>query len=89
MLIEQCLMLNRRRNDDDSIPEQQDIVQRQMLLNAEPTPEDSVSVAPSVIDPDKIKIGGGVSSRIYVCATLWHETANEMVQVLKSIMRLS
>ena len=50
--------------------------------------DDSASVVESVIsESEKLRIREGVHTRIYVCATMWHETANEMVQVLKSIMR--
>jgi len=50
--------------------------------------EDSVSIVESIIsETERLRICEGVHTRIYVCATMWHETANEMVQVLKSIMR--
>src|SRR5699024_2602004 len=51
--------------------------------------------------PDDISIASGISGmsgieggntadkiRIYACATVWHETADELVQMLKSIMRM-
>jgi len=50
--------------------------------------DDSVSIVESIIsETERLRIREGVHTRIYVCATMWHETANEMVQVLKSIMR--
>ena len=53
------------------------------------TVDDSVSTVGSMIsESERTRIKEGVNTRIYVCATMWHETANEMVQVLKSIMRL-
>ena len=38
-------------------------------------------------EAEKLRIAENISTKIYVCSTMWHETANEMVQVLKSIMR--
>ena len=50
--------------------------------------DDSISTAGSVIsEAEQTRIKEGINARIYVCSTMWHETANEMVQVLKSIMR--
>jgi len=94
-LLEQCLMLNRRRNNLE------DVVKSSRAtaagLRAEPSAmnathdvgaDDSVSIVESIIsETERLRIREGVHTRIYVCATMWHETANEMVQVLKSIMR--
>lgn len=75
-------MLNRRRKDvDDEMP-------KPTRVKSEVSLDDSVSTAGSVIsEGEKARIQEGVHTRIYVCSTMWHETANEMVQVLKSIMR--
>jgi len=96
-LLEQCFMLNRRRNNLE------DVVKSSRGggaagLRAEQTAvhggmqdvsaDDSVSIVESIIsETERLRIREGVHTRIYVCATMWHETANEMVQVLKSIMR--
>jgi len=89
-------MLNRRRNNLE------DVVKSSRGggagLRAEPSAasggvhdvsaDDSVSIVESIIsETERLRIREGVHTRIYVCATMWHETANEMVQVLKSIMR--
>ena len=29
-----------------------------------------------------------ITPKIYLCGTLWHETRGEMIQILKSIMRM-
>ncbi len=74
-------MHNRRRNDLEDMPKAKRVKQDQTL-------DDSVSTSGSVIsESEKARIQDGVNNKIYVCATIWHETANEMVQVLKSVMR--
>ena len=97
-LLEQCLMLNRRRNNLEDVVKSSrgsggsaTSVQRAEQSSAgvnDVTADDSVSIVESIIsETERLRIREGVHTRIYVCATMWHETANEMVQVLKSIMR--
>ena len=91
-------MLNRRRNNLEDVvkstrgagggglraAEQSAAVGSQDVVTA----DDSASIVESIIsETERLRIREGVHTRIYVCATMWHETANEMVQVLKSIMR--
>jgi chitin synthase len=94
-LLEQSLLLNRRRNNFEDMPKSKRSASSALksdhnTLNVGAGVDDSASVVESVIsESEKLRIREGVHTRIYVCATMWHETANEMVQVLKSIMRLS
>jgi len=93
-LLEQCLMLNRRRNNLEDVVKSTlggsagGFRAEQTAASHDVSADDSVSIVESIIsETERLRIREGVHTRIYVCATMWHETANEMVQVLKSIMR--
>jgi len=96
-LLEQCLMLNRRRNNLEDVVKSSRgggssaaaaAHRAEQTAVSDVAADDSVSIVESIIsETERLRIREGVHTRIYVCATMWHETANEMVQVLKSIMR--
>ncbi|XP_012941255.1 chitin synthase chs-2 [Aplysia californica] len=75
VLIEQSLLLNRRRND------------RERILK-ELAFSDDVSMDSGSTDATIRRQREHVVPKIYVCATMWHETEREMRQLLQSLFRL-
>ncbi|XP_071036009.1 chitin synthase chs-2 isoform X1 [Parasteatoda tepidariorum] len=90
-LIDQSIALNRRRDDEGEIKseeldlenkEDNDISQYYETISIR-SEESSSPSGKSV--PVK---GSDHITRIYACATMWHETAEEMLQMLKSVIRM-
>lgn len=79
LLIDQDLALNRRWDDEDEVVKRADIIKQEEEdeYNNDIDEEDGNDIKPS----DRIP-------QIYICATMWHEEKNEMMEFLKSILRL-
>ncbi|KAK0040246.1 chitin synthase chs-2, partial [Biomphalaria pfeifferi] len=74
-LIEQSLLLNRRRNDRERIL-------KEMVYS------DDVSMDSTSTDATLRRQREQIVPKIYVCATMWHETEREMTELLQSVFRL-
>ena len=94
LLVDQSLAMNRRRDDDDDVAQKLELTPDQLAQDGDMTDlyeRRSVdSVTGSVADGvrvGKVRASDTVT-RIYVCATMWHETQDEIVTFLKSIFYL-
>lgn len=84
MIIDQSLGLNRRRDDEADVkPEDLDEIQKEKADEYYET----ISNHTDGSSPKSIKNSDHIT-RIYACATMWHETKEEMIEFLKSILRL-
>ncbi|KAL7727578.1 hypothetical protein ACLKA6_014930 [Drosophila palustris] len=87
LLIDQSMALNRRRDDQADV-KTEDLSEIEKEKGDEyyetisvHTDRSSAPNKPSIKSSDNI-------TRIYTCATMWHETKDEMIEFLKSIMRM-
>ncbi|TRY61889.1 hypothetical protein TCAL_08870 [Tigriopus californicus] len=89
-LIDQSLAMNRRKDDEGEVKteeleldrvgmDENDISQYYETISIHT--ESSTTNAPKSKTSDSI-------TRIYACATMWHETRSEMMEMLKSIFRM-
>ncbi|XP_023222883.1 uncharacterized protein LOC111624303 isoform X2 [Centruroides sculpturatus] len=76
VIMDHSLLLNRRKHDDDDDQE----------YKAMETPNQSVEIDAYYDHINDVNTES--TTRIYACATMWHETKDEMSQLLKSLFRM-
>ena len=90
LLIDQSLCLNRRRDDEGEVKtEELELDRVGMDDNDISQYYETISIHTESSQPGNTKTKTSDSiTRIYACATMWHETKSEMMEMMKSLFRM-
>eukprot|EP00092_Neocalanus_flemingeri_P023256 GFUD01025217.1.p1 GENE.GFUD01025217.1~~GFUD01025217.1.p1 ORF type:complete len:1610 (-),score=293.97 GFUD01025217.1:361-5190(-) len=90
LLIDQSLCLNRRRDDEGEVKtEELELDRVGMDDNDISQYYETISIHTESSQPTTTKTKTSDSiTRIYACATMWHETKSEMLEMMKSLFRM-
>lgn len=90
LLIDQSLCLNRRRDDEGEVKtEELELDRVGMDDNDISQYYETISIHTESSQPSNVKTKTSDSiTRIYACATMWHETKGEMMEMMKSLFRM-
>jgi chitin synthase len=90
LLIDQSMGMNRRRDDESDVKTEDIELERDGVADTDMTQyyeTISIGTESSTATPKTIKASDNIT-RIYTCATMWHETTEEMLTFLKSIFHM-
>ncbi|XP_065368049.1 chitin synthase chs-2 isoform X1 [Calliphora vicina] len=87
LLIDQSMAMNRRRDDQADV-KTEDLSEIEKEKGDEYYETISVHTDGSAIQSKPTIKSSDHITRIYSCCTMWHETKDEMIEFLKSIMRM-
>ncbi|XP_059350344.1 chitin synthase chs-2-like isoform X1 [Daphnia carinata] len=90
LLIDQSMGMNRRRDDESDVKTEDIELERDGVADTDMTQyyeTISIGTESSTATPKTVKASDSIT-RIYTCATMWHETTEEMLTFLKSIFHM-